>query len=261
MRTISGFLTSKSIWVWGVLAVLIVMMSLTTFAQEPTGAVTTSQPADPEASAAAAAEAAWLHEMMSRNIFDFNIAYLVKEGTVSADLIESEGSLNRMLGAQPFYSWEAFANQNEQTPFQIILIHESFYDQVDVEFTRHAYRHQVILIGVGMPFEHLVEITGDRCRKNPNPHVQELASEMILFFTYTVFLEDEQYRNHVNERMLGACKDDYDTKNTEVSVLVGTTHLFISDLHYEDATWFAWLLKSKTIDYGLLHHSDFPDED
>lgn len=250
MRTIAFFPKHKPVLALLVLMAMIVALSMNAVAQEPSGAVTTSGPSDPETQAvAAAAEEFWAREMESRNIFDFNIAYLISKDTVAPDVIESEQSLSHMIGAQPFYTWETFTAANELTPFQIILIHDSFYEQVEVEFTRHAYRHQVVLIGIGMPFEHLVEITGDYCQTEPNPAYRDQAHEFVLFFTYAVTLEDERYREQVNERMLGACKDDYDTNGTGVDILVGVTHLFMSDLAYPD--YFANLMKSKTITY---HH-------
>jgi hypothetical protein len=201
------------------------MMSMGALAQEPVGGVPNA-PHDPEAEARAAAYNVALEaKLAATSIFDFSIAYLVKDSVIAPDAAESERTLASVLGAQSFSTWDEFIAQNEQTPFQIILIHNSFYDQVDVEFTRHAYRHQVIIAGIGMAFEQMVEITGDKCQRNPNPHLKpEQTHNWMMYFTYSVTLEEERYRPIVTEATLETCRENFDTGETMVDVLHGVSH-------------------------------------
>jgi len=225
-------------------------LSSVAFAQEPAGAVTNEPEPDPVSEAAQQAyEAEWQREFESRSVFDFNIAYLVKEGSISPDRLESSESLATMIGAQPFYSWDSFLTQNEQTPFQIILIHDSLYDQIDHSVTQHAYRNQVIIIGIGMPFEHLVEITGDHCQKNPNPHLAKEADKMVLYFTYIVNVADESLRPTIDQAFLDNCSEKPDIGDAPVTVETTATNPLISDLSYPG--YLAGLIVSETIDYSI----------
>jgi len=223
--------TNRTRWT-ALIALMVGLFALSSaaIAQEPAGYVPNGE-YDPEADAREAAYYAALEaQLAATSIFDFSIAYLVKQEAVLSDSVVSEVFLTTTIGAQPFHSWDEFVAQNDQLPFQIILIHDSFYDQVDTAFTQNAYRNQVIIIGIGMPFEHLVEIAGDKCQSNPNPHLAKDADERILYFTYSLILEDAAYRDSVNEAVIDECKNNFDTGETTASLMRGTSNFWISDL-------------------------------
>jgi hypothetical protein len=87
-----------------------------------------------------------------------------------------------------------------------VLVHDSVYDQLDTEWTQYAYRNQVILVGIGMPFEHHVEMTGDRCLKEPNPHLADEAEDWVLLFTYSVQYKDESQRVPLDPSAFTSCR-------------------------------------------------------
>lgn len=87
-----------------------------------------------------------------------------------------------------------------------MLVHDSAYDQLDTEWTQYAYRNQVILVGIGMTFEHYLELTGDRCLKEPNPHLADEAGEWVLLFTYSVQYKDESQRIQLDPAAFISCR-------------------------------------------------------
>jgi len=223
--------TNRTRWT-ALIALMVGLFALSSaaIAQEPAGDVPNGE-YDPEADAREAAYYAALEaKLAATSIFDYSIAYLVKQEAVLSDSVVSEVFLTTTIGAQPFHSWDEFVAQNDQLPFQLILIHDSFYDQVDTAFTQNAYRNQVIIIGIGMPFEHVVEVTGDRCQMNPNPQLkQEEAKDWVMYFTYSLVLEDSRYREVVNEAAVEKCRGNFDTGESFVDLRHGITHFPIPD--------------------------------
>lgn len=149
---------------------------------------------------------------------DFHIAYLIAEGAAAPESLISEQTFARFFGAQPIHSWDAFAAQNAQQPYQIILIHDSLYEQIDKTWTQWAYRNRVLLIGISMPFEHLVEITGDRCQENVNRRMFEEYEHLYLIFAYNVELEDESYHERIDEQYLELCTQNPDLEGSPAHV-------------------------------------------
>lgn len=214
-----------------VMLAAVVCIQALALAQDPIptpapGAVLHPPTIEPSVLATAQAnEQAWQTEFESRSPFDFYIAYLIAPDAVLGSELMSEQSFIDAFGAQVFHSWDAFAAQNALTPFQIVMIHGSAYEFLDLDWTRWAYRNNILLVGVGVRFEQLVEITDDRCEKMPNPfYMKDQFSVWILIFTYTVALDDESYRDHVDHTQLVACNDDYEVGNSYVQVTKGTTN-------------------------------------
>lgn len=186
------------------LAVMLCLTALSTLAQED------QPPAIPSEEDSAImdelgeqAVAEWEREFLRRSVYDFRIAYLVAPDALPDDHIVSGRMVTELTGAQVFGDWETFAAENEAEPFQILLIHDSMYEQIDVTVTQAVYRNRVIIFGMGMPIEHLVEITGNRCREEvkhaESPVYRQYAYEMFITFEYVAEIGDESLRPLVDE--------------------------------------------------------------
>ena len=206
-RKHTGLLPLILVLVIGICAQGIVAAQQPVPTPEP-GAVLNPPTLEPSVLATAQAnEQAWQAEFESRSPFDFYIAYLIAPDAALGSELMSEQSFIDTFGAKVFHSWNAFAEQNELTPFQIVMIHGSAYDFLDLDWTRWAYRNQVILVGVGTSFEHYIEITGDRCVKDPNPSLADRAQLQIMTFTYSWIYKDESRRTQIDPADLASCEN------------------------------------------------------
>lgn len=163
------------------------------------GGVENGPTLEPAAQATAdARDAAWLDEYESRSLHDYRVAYLIAPDASLGTPFMAADVIAESLGAVIFHTWDDFAADNEQSPFQFILFHDSIYDEVDLEWTQWAYRNQRMLVGIGTPFDHYVEITGERCQKDPNPHRATVAHTYVILFTYTWIYNDERQRVEID---------------------------------------------------------------
>jgi hypothetical protein len=153
-----------------------------------------------------ALEAAWIADYESRSIFDLRVAYLIGFDAMPEESVMSETSFAETLGAVVVHTWDDLIVENDREAFQIVLVHDSAYDQLDTEWTQYAYRNQVILVGIGMPFEHHVEMTGDRCLKEPNPHLADEAEDWVLLFAYSAQYKDESQRVPLDPSAFTSCR-------------------------------------------------------
>ena len=216
---------------------------------EPDG-VPVAPPVDPSIEATAQAlEAEWILEYQSRSIFDFNIAYLVIPDAIPENSLMSEQSFSETFGAQIIHSWDEFITQNGQHPFQILLIHDSIYDQLDVTWTQEAYRNKVIIVGIGMPFEHLVEVIGDRCVKHPNPTSEDNFASRMMLISYAVTVDNEDYRSLIDQFVLSECRDNFDLGDVQYGVFKGRTNYPLTDVRLLNAL--VDTLIDKSMDYQI----------
>lgn len=254
-------ITKLQMIVLGFLLIALVMMTglsqIIVFAQEATstpepGAVADG-PIDPDIEATTqAVEAEWEQEYNSRNLLDFSVAYLIAPDATTSDSLISPQAFAELYGAQAVHSWDDFIAQDDLRPFQIILIHDSFYEQIDTLWTQQAYRNKVIIVGIAIQYEHLVEITGDHCLYNPNPQIP--YDTRWLYFAYSVKLEDESYREYVNQQELEICDDDYSLGGLTLEVLHGLSNF---PLTFEDGLILLRdNLKTETMTYGLSVSQD-----
>lgn len=182
-------------------------------AQEPVPTtepgVVLDAPHDPVAQATSEAlEQQDIEERNRINIFDFQIAYLIAEDVVTDDSLVSPATFEQVFGAQSFHSWASFVEQDAVQPFQIIMIHDSLYAEVDTIWTQTAYRNRIILVGISMSYDHLVEITGDRCQNSKfiESYLSRFENKW-LYFNYIYGFEDQSYKAYVDEQVLEACND------------------------------------------------------
>jgi hypothetical protein len=159
--------------------------------------------------------------MNSRSIQNYRIAYLIDTAAVPSDSFVSADTITTLTGAVVLSSWEAFLEANNEQTFEIVLVHSSLYDRVDVEWTREAYRNKIILVGFNLTYQQLSELTGDRCTRNPFKRTPTSA-DTFLYFTYSLELEDERYRESIHQAVLETCTN-YDAGGTWTQLKHGVT--------------------------------------
>jgi hypothetical protein len=172
---------------------------------------------------------AWHREFQnllnSRTITDFNALYLLAKG--AADEVVAPEVFAEYFGSTAFYSWEDFLASEAQEPADILLIHGSMADQVDIEWTRAAFRRNVMIAGITMPFENLREITGDRCVRTPS-NLLKYSANAVYVITFVVEIEPQyaRYRDDIITAELETCRD------YQADFPYGLTHgTIISPLH------------------------------
>lgn len=215
------------------------------------GAVPNAPTLEPAAEATAQAlEAAWIADYESRSIFDLRVAYLIGTNAAIENDVMSAEAFNETLGAVIVHTWDEFIAENDREAFQIVLVHDSAYDQLDTEWTQYAYRNQVILVGIGMPFEHHVEMTGDRCLKEPNPHLADEADDWVLLFTYSVQYKDESQRVLLDPSAFTSCRGKPPVVGeTYDGVMHGNLNYPLTEPEHVDG--FANVLVLEAMYYGL----------
>lgn len=246
----------KSVFPAVVLSVLVFGLAS---AQDPAptlepGAVPDAPLLEPSMQATAdALEAAWVLERESRSITDFRIAYLIAPGAVTADSLMSEQSFSAVLGAEVIHDWDTFSQTAIDDPYQMVLIHDSAYDMIDTAWTQHAYRNGIIIAGIGMPFEHLVEITGDRCVKPTNPSYADQYADWVIMFSYVIVgvdvsKLDESVRSAIDFHWLTDCSDELSIAQS-FGVLHGVANFPLT--YPEMVPHLAEKLLTRSMDYGL----------
>lgn len=188
-------------------------------------------------------------EFNSRSIFDFQVAYLIAQDAVSSGSLASAQSITSVFDAEVMNSWSDFLDLNQAQAFHIVLIHESMYGQVDKAWLQNAYRNQVFIVGINMSFEHLADITGDSCLRDPNPGLLDRFGNMYLYFTYNVKLQNESLRDFVNTSELEICEPYQVEDGSSVSMYHGTVNapFFDEETLYALAT----SLVLDTVAYGI----------
>jgi len=101
-----------------------------------------------------------------------------------------------------------------------------------------------------MPFEHVTDLTGDHCLKNPNPfYMTDRFNIHVLIFSYAVMLGDESLREYVDQTQLVDCNDDYEVGDVETQIYKGVTNFPLDRPEWLVA--FADTLVETTIYYQL----------
>lgn len=223
------------------------------------GAVPNALLVEPAIEATAQAlESEWMHEYQSRSIFNFNIAYLVTSNAIPDDSLMSGQSFAKTFGARIVHSWDDFISYNEQHPFQILLIHDSIYDQLDFTWTQNAYRNKVIIVGIGMPFDHLIEVIGDHCVKHPNPTREDKFASRMMLISYAVTVDNEDYRDLIDQFVLSECRDNFDLGDVQYGIFRGRTNYPLTDARL--LTSLVDTLVIKSMDYQVERGLDDGDE-
>ncbi len=186
----------------GSLLILLVMLfasTLTASAQEgeephPDGPIVELSPEE-QAAADAQTQAyneVWVEKFLSRNLTDFNIAYLITENATTHDIYVSADYMAEQTGARVISDWNTFEKLNEETAFQIIFIHESMLDRVDVEWFKEAYRSGVIIAGINIDVDPLADLIGDVCMGKKHD-TEFLDQDFYVYLMYHAEVTDPQH--------------------------------------------------------------------
>jgi hypothetical protein len=160
-------------------------------------------------------------EFESRSISDYRTAYLIEADTAAGNEFITEENVMETIGAEGINTWEDFLILNEEHPFQIILVHVSMLDAVDLEWLHDAYRNNVIIVGINFTQEQMQILTGDACLKDMNPdRVVGDFTGSFLTFVYTVSAVDESLYETIHQAELIDCTD-YDARGAKTSVVHG----------------------------------------
>jgi hypothetical protein len=168
----------------------------------------------PEIQATSAAESqARYEEFLSRSILNFRVAYLISEDEENPESLLSSNSIYNATGAVIVNSWEEFLQLNEEQPFQIILLHTSMFDAIDLEWTKNAYRNNVLLVGMNIDLPQMVEITGEVCMGKRH-ETNFVDQEFYVYLTYVASAEIPEELELLHRATLETC--------TKVNKLRGT---------------------------------------
>ncbi len=157
----------------------------------------------------------------SRSIFDYRIAYLIEADTDAGNEVVTAENVAETIGAVAIHTWEDFLTLNDEQPFQIILVHVSMLEAVDLEWIHHAYRHNVLIVGINVTNEQMQMLTGDFCLREMNPHrkVSDFTGSFRAYI-YSVSAFDIRLYEAIHQAELIDC-NNYDARGTETSVLHG----------------------------------------
>jgi hypothetical protein len=187
-------------------------------------------------------------EFLSRSILDYRIAYLVADDAEFRSEVITPENISTQMGAEVVNTWDEFLHLNEEQPFQIVLIHVSMLEQIDLEWTHNAYKNRVILVGINFDHEQMQEMTGDRCIKNMNPQIDiNDYTASFKIFTYTV-VADPELLEAIHHAELVAC-GDYDARGATTGVRHGQANYELERQEHLDLL--VGSLITKTMSYGF----------
>lgn len=187
-------------------------------------------------------------EFESRSIFDYRVAYLIEaEVEVTNQIVDSQ-NINEFTGAEVFHVWEDFLRVNEEQSFQIVLVHISMLEQIDLEWTHEAYRNNTILIGINFSHDELSMMTGDACLKDMNPQIK--VSDYTASFRYFLYsvMADENLFETIHQATLINCTD-YDADGATTGVTHGQYQYRLEEQLHLNAL--IGSLITTTMSYGL----------
>lgn len=188
-------------------------------------------------------------DVASRKPSDFRIEFFIApDALASADYL-SMGDLLTELDVTPTTDWESFSLKEGYEGTQIVIVDQSALDFVDREWMREAYRSRVIIVGMDLSYEEMVELTGEHCSGVDN-RVEFKHHFWIFEYTYSVELGGEMlaeidddleqiiYESATETCIYKSSKDERLVKRPE-SVFIGQGFYFQP---ITDETWVNTLL-------------------
>lgn len=146
----------------------------------------------------------------SLDILNLNVVYFTVPNEDIILGVPAARSLNSALGAVVADSWQAVLDAVAESPIHVLIVHESAYDNVDLDWTRSAYRSEVLIVGLDMSFEQIQEMTGDWCEKDPNPGLADLLPHRYTYLTLGVRLDRSDLRDSAISELVDNCRDGAD---------------------------------------------------
>lgn len=231
-----------------VVAILLVVLVGGTGTASAQGSDTPIAVPEPANSKDAAFFAAWEAEAMayysSLNITDLNIVLFADPDAVDVLGEPAADVLERSFGAVVAPRWDDVLAAAADAPIDVLIVHKSRFDQVDIEWTYEAYRAETTIVAFDLSFENLQTLTGDTCLKEPNRGLRGIFPNRFLYFNLAVRLDNPNYRESLIRTLIDECSDDWDIPG-RVDVAYGTV-----DLYPTDAVWVRSLESMLLSDYG-----------
>lgn len=175
-------------------------------------------------------------DIASRRPSDFQIEFFIAPDALATADYLSMGDVFRELDVTPTTDWETFSLKEGREDTQIVIVDQSALGFVDREWLREAYRSRVIVVGMDLTYEEMVELTGDQCSGVDNE--AEFKHHLWIFkYIYTVELDgkmlsaiDDELEQLIHESATETCiskssKDDRLVKRPE-SVFIGQGFTF-----------------------------------
>ncbi len=150
------------------------------------------------------------------SIFDFRVAYLIDEELPETDLL-SVSNVSRLTGAVAFDDWDEFLKQFEEIPFQIILVHDSMVDAVNLMWMHNAYRSSMMIVGINTGFQRYVDMVGDWCIRALAPYLTgRKTRNSWVYSNYQVITNSLIVRLRVNQAYLVDCTKEFDSEGASI---------------------------------------------
>lgn len=187
--------------------------------------------------------------LTSLSITDLHVVSLVSGEAASFPERLSPNLLVESLGAIVATSWADVQKVSQERQIDVLIVYGEAAKLTDLEWMQDAYRSGTIIVGVNVPFETLVELTGDQCLKEPNPGYEAYFPNRYLYFTFSVRSDLDSVKDAVTSSELEACES---AKNLpgRIDIYHGTVYrpittddwreILISDLLSDYAQYTFW---------------------
>lgn len=202
-------------------------------------------------------------DIASREPSDFQIEFFITPDALATADYLSMGDLLTELDVTPTTDWEAFSLKEGHEDTQIVIIDQSALGFVDREWLREAYRSRVIIVGMDLTYDEMVELTGDQCSGIANG-VEFKHHFWIFEYKYTVELDgkavseiDDELEQLIHESATETCiykssKDDRLVKRPE-SVFIG------QGFYFEPITDDTWVDNLSSLLMHISYQYDMPN--
>lgn len=189
-------------------------------------------------------------EFEQRSIFNYRVGYLITHEARRQINTLTPGRVATQAGAIPVGDWERFVALHDQKPFDIVMLHASMYDEVDLDWFYEAYRSNIIIIGLNMPHEQMSILTGDLCIENPNPlPMDDARGDFIVAYTLAIETDNESDRPAIIHSKTQTCDDDY-AASGYANVLHGSVQTYLTGSTADDVTWLVDFMVAEIMNYN-----------
>ncbi len=155
------------------------------------------------------------------SIFDFRIAYLINADLPESDVL-SASNVSRLTGAVAFDHWDDFQSMFEESPFQILLVHDSMVDAVSLMWMHSAYRSSVMIVGINTGFQRYADMVGDGCIRPLAPDFAGRTTQNSWIFSgYQITTSSMIVRLRVDRAYLVDCTEKFDNDGIPVQIQHG----------------------------------------
>ncbi len=169
-------------------------------------------------------------DLTSRSVLHYRIAYLIAADEAVRNEVFSEDVIVKLTGANVFHEYEEFAAVHSATPFEIVLLHTSMYDNIDREWGGSAFQNNVIFMGLDVSIGQLAELFGNNCFTDVEQTWPE-EWHWVNVLGYQIDVENPDDYEAVKKELLTNCGvgDDVSDQTFQVNYHVETLPLVKSE--------------------------------